>query len=961
MNIKLFSLKNWNALLLVIASLCIGEAPHALEISSAKSQYAESVKSESNQVQKFHTDSSISWISQKVTPTNINLDLRTIKTVSRWTPGDGIKNISSRRLNFDRQPLGIPVNPVLDRTDPLVLSQMAASAQGTEHKSSIESAANLTVFKHRFEGQYFTGANPADATGDVGLKYYIHSINGLEGAVFSAYDKITGSIVSGPIDMDSLGSDSCADGAGQSIVLFDEMAERWLMSELSSTGSHLCVYISQTSDPIVGGWFAYSFAAPTFVDYPKYGIGADAYYVGTNEATPAMYALDRNAMLAGNDASMVRIAADSLAGFDFQIMQPVDHEGSVDMPAGTPGYFLRHRDDEIHNSNTNDPIKDYLELWQMQVDWDNPSNSTFTKVVDLEIAEFDSDLCGLDSVGCFPQTGTYPDLASLREVVMFRAQYRNFDSYETIVGNFVTDVNGTDQGGIRWFELRRENGSWNLHQEGTYAPDDKNRWMGSIAMDKAGNIALAYSWTSLWRNDLPGLRYTGRLGSDPLGVMTEAESVIVHGYGGNDSSLWGGFSHLALDPVDECTFWYTNQWASDWPQWQPHISSFKFDHCGEGSIGNNQPPVASFTYVCDGYHCDFDANASNDSDGTIESYDWDFDTWLTGTGVTSSTYLFAYGTHTVTLTVTDNEGATHAINKNIEIINPYDLKTDGRTHESLALERGEILSFHIDVPPGAIALDVETSGGLGNVDLAIKSGSVPSADSYDCRQTGAGNAHICSIPNPQSDTWYIIVRGEAASNGVQLDYYWKTEEFIPPIADFSYSVDGLKVSFTDTSTDSDGTVLAWQWWFGDGPGSPSPNPTHTYPSTGTYNVSFTVTDNNGAKNTIIRPITLVDGGESGGYTETDLSLARGEVLNYTLDVPAGATSLIVDTLEGAGDVDLTIKFDATPTPADNDCYQTGPGNSHNCTISNPQQGIWYIIVRGAAPSTDVQLNAYWFE
>jgi hypothetical protein len=704
------------------------------------------------------TDSGKAWVSQKVTPSKFQLDLRKMNKPRAWQPGDAIKDMPRRRFKPGYETPGAPVNPVASKIDSLMVKQNAVSVNKAENSRAVEL---------QFDGSGYTGVNPPDTSGDVGLNYYIQSINGNSGSIFTVYDKNTGSLVSGPTSMESLGSGNCSTGAGDPIVLFDEMADRWLLSEFSSRGNNLCVYISQTSDPLAGGWFAYAFAAPSFPDYPKYGVGSDAYYVGTNEHDPAVYALDRDAMLAGSAATMIRIAAPDINGFGFQMITPADHDGSTDMPDGTPGYFLRHRDDEVHNSNSNDPTQDFVELWELVADFNDVNNASFTKVADFAVAEFDSDLCGLTSFNCFPQAGTNTTLDPLREVVMFRAQYRNFTSYETIVGNFVTDVDDTDHGGIRWFELRRENGSWSLFQEGTYAPDEKNRWMGSIAMDKDGNMALAYSWGS--SSDFPGIRYTGRLAGSAAGTMSEAEFTLVNGTDRNTSNRWGDYSHMAVDPVDECTFWYTNEYGNQNGQWATSISKFKFDSCGSG--GGNVSPTASFTANCTDLDCSFDGSASTDPDGAVVAYDWDF-----GDGNSSSEEMpmnvyAASGTYAVSLTVTDNEGATNVDSEDV-MVDDGAATTGGFTETDVSVARRQNGDYTIDVPAGAALLDVQTSGGSGDVDLLINFGSPPTNRNNDCIDRGRGNDHVCSISNPTEGTWFIRVRGRQDSAGVQLDAYW---------------------------------------------------------------------------------------------------------------------------------------------------------------------------------------------
>jgi hypothetical protein len=513
-----------------------------------------------------------------VTPFVFDGDLRDLPTARAWRPGDPIKEIPRR---FIPRPGQIPEalrQPTEPRIDPLLEAQ--SSAPSTRAFSQPDVNIN---------GQGFTGVTPPDPVGDVGPDYYIQMVNAGSGGTFTIYDKTNGSVVAGPTFLDSLGSGFCASGLGDGIVLYDQLAGRWLLSEFSSSGSRLCVYISQTGDPLSGGWYNYDFAAPSFPDYPKYAVWPDAYYVSSNEFTTAAYALERSQMLIGAAASFQRFSAPDLAGFGFQALIPSDVDGPAP-PAGAPNYFMRHRDDEAHNPGANDPVKDFLEIWEFHVDFANAANSTFTRVMpDIAVTDFDSDLCGLISFSCFPQPGASPGLDPLREVVMWRLQYRNFGSHETLVGNLVTDVDGNDHGGVRWFELRKSGGgSWTFLQEGTYAPDGDNRWMGSIAMDGSGNIALGYNVSS--STTFPGLRYTGRLATDPLKTM-RPENVLVAGGGSNSSNRHGDYNSMNVDPVDDHTFWFTGEYNAS-SAWSTRIGSFKFPVCGDNVAENGE--------VCDG-------------------------------------------------------------------------------------------------------------------------------------------------------------------------------------------------------------------------------------------------------------------------------------------------------------------------------------------------------------------------
>jgi hypothetical protein len=217
-------------------------------------------------------------------------------------------------------------------------------------------------------------------------------------------------------------------------------------------------------------------------------------------------------MLLGLPATIVRNGntIPQLDGFGFELLIPVDADGETLPPLTSGGLFVRHVDEEVHPgyvAGTASPTTDRLEIWTMNVDF-NLGTSTVALLQTIQVTDFDSNLCNLVFAGCVPQPGTNERLFSLLQVVMHRPQYRNFGTHESIVLNWVTDVSGADQHGIRWVELRRYGGGlWTLHQEGDHAPDSNNRWMGSIAMDKNGNIALGYSILST--TGFPGLCYIG--------------------------------------------------------------------------------------------------------------------------------------------------------------------------------------------------------------------------------------------------------------------------------------------------------------------------------------------------------------------------------------------------------------------------------------------------------------------
>ncbi len=501
-------------------------------------------------------------------PYVIDIDLRDVPPPVQWRPGDAIKEIPRKKVH----PTGEEVPPPKSRLDPLLA--ISESVRASDGQPSF-GAPRIDI-----QGQGFSGVNPPDTVGDVGVNYYIQAINASAGTVYTVYNKSDGSVAGGPFTLDAISEKgSCTDGLGDPIVLYDAYARRWLLSEFANKNDVLCVYISQTSDPIAGGWYNYQFATDNFPDYPKYGVWPDAYYVATNESGgPPAYALQREKMLEGLAADLQRFSAESMSGFSFQALTPCDPDGFAEPPEDSPFYFMRHRDDEAHDPGSNNASEDYLEIFEISVDWDNPGNTVFTGPISVAVSEFDSNLCGLTSFRCFEQPGSSVLLDPIREVIMHRLQYRNFGDYETLTGSFVTDIDGYDTGGIRWFELRKQGtGPWELHQEGTYGPSDgHSRWMSSIAADSRGNIALGYNITS--DEEPPGLRYAGRLATDPLGTMPYGENILVSGSSANASNRYGDYAAMAVDPVDGCEFWFTGMYNQS-STWSTHISSFHFDSC----------------------------------------------------------------------------------------------------------------------------------------------------------------------------------------------------------------------------------------------------------------------------------------------------------------------------------------------------------------------------------------------
>jgi hypothetical protein len=348
------------------------------------------------------------------------------------------------------------------------------------------------------------------------------------------------------------------------------MAQRWIFSQFSvSTTPYLqCIAVSTTSDA-TGTYNRYSFQYSNFDDYPKMSVWSDAYYEtfnifagGTTFVGADACAYNRAAMLAGTAATQVCFQQGTSVGG----LLPADIDGTTAPPAGSPNYLM------YFGTNT-------LNLYKFHVDFVNTANSTFTGPTVINVAAF-SPLCAGGT--CVPQPSTTQKLDSLADRLMYRLAYRNFGTHESLVVNH--SVVAGSGGGVRWYEIQNPSGTPVVAQQSTFAPDSNYRWMGSVAMDQAGDLALGYSLASSTVS--PSIRFAGRVPTDPASTL-EAEVSIVSGSGSQTGSLsrWGDYSAMQVDPVDDCTFWFTEEYMKTTGSfnWNTRIANFKFPGCGTTS------------------------------------------------------------------------------------------------------------------------------------------------------------------------------------------------------------------------------------------------------------------------------------------------------------------------------------------------------------------------------------------
>lgn len=410
------------------------------------------------------------------------------------------------------------------------------------------------------------GATPPDTVGAVGLNHYVQMVNA---TVFAVWDK-TGTLVQGPTDLNDVWtSGGCASSnSGDPIVSYDWLADRWVLAQFAAGFSNgICVAVSQTGDP-TGVYHTYQFNYGGFPDYFKIGVWTDAYYIGANQPGANVHALDRASMLVGDPAAQISF---TLADASFHSMpMPADLDGSTPPPAGEPGIFARHIDDATAGG------ADRIELYEFDVDWVTPGNSTFTGPTSLNTSSF-AVLCGF-SFSCIRQPGTGQRIDSITEWPMFRLAYRNFGTHEVLLYNHAVNVGG-DQAGVRWYEMQRNGGSWSINQQSTHAPDADSRWMAGIAMDGDGNIAVAYNVSS--SSTFPSIRYATRLATDPPNTLQAEESLVAGGGSQTNTNRWGDYSNLTVDPADDCTFWFTGEYYSaNGSNWRTRIGAFRIPECG---------------------------------------------------------------------------------------------------------------------------------------------------------------------------------------------------------------------------------------------------------------------------------------------------------------------------------------------------------------------------------------------
>lgn len=598
--------------------------------SVARRHIARAASSSAGRFAPARTVNLAPFVSDAVVPT-ISPRVTDLPAVSPFTIVSGQREEGELT---NREPK-ISTNPL--EHDPVVQTTVAETAAMPPVQASFEGINN---------SQACNGCIPPDPTGAVGPNHYVQMVN----SHFAIYSK-TGQVISSSKPINSLWAatpnSTCAThNNGDPIVIYDQLADRWLISQFtvqSGTEDYAeCIAISQTPDP-AGAYWLYQFdeSPDVFHDYPHIALWPDGYYMSTNlfpnsgllfSSGAGAWAFERAKMLAGQPARYVYFDETPLATQTYTPggQLPASLDGKALPPAGMPNYFVEVDNANQPNGAPDTGLHDEMHLWKFHVDWTNPANSTFGRASSapapvssipgqyagnagqpdfvIPIADYVPFPCEYASgPNCIPQKVTAPQppefLEALADRLMFRVTYRNFGDHEALVVSHTAlaaadNPNGAARAGVRWYELRNLSSTPAVYQQSTFAPLDTSvngplwRWMGSAAMDHNGNLAIGYNASG--PNYFPSLHYAGRLATDPLNELTQGEAVLFEGLGIEvavpdylQRNRWGDYSTLTVDPTDDCTFWYTNEYINtNTPEdaissidWHTRIGSFKFPTC----------------------------------------------------------------------------------------------------------------------------------------------------------------------------------------------------------------------------------------------------------------------------------------------------------------------------------------------------------------------------------------------
>lgn len=571
------------------------------------------------------------------------------------------------------------------------------------------------------------GFLPPDPTGAAGPNHYVNSVN----VAIKIFDK-TGTVVAGPTDLGTfLGS---GNNSGDPIILYDQLADRYFVSQFGAAGNSLVLGVSETPDP-TGAYFVYQFILDAFPDYPHYTVWPDGYYLTANKFSGnTTYVLERDVILAGGaDPQIVGFNLPGVTNNPNTVFspEPANLTGTT-FPADVPGYIVYLQDDGWGGVGF-----DHLKIWEIEVDWVDINNSTISAPLEVATMPFEATFAPFGS-GDVNQPGTTQKIDMIGGVISYAANYRSFGTHNSWLITFNVDVDGNDTSGIRWIELRNDAGNdWSIFQEGTYAPaDGHSRYMGSGAMDAAGNIGLAFNIASATLE--PGIRYTGRFDGDALGTMTVAETTIVDGAGVQTiSNRFGDYSHLSMDP-DNFTFWHTAEYFTSNNQWVSRVASFTLSGGFAVDVGANNiiTPSSGILTATEA------VEVSIRNFGTAAQSNIPLELRVDGNLVASETFtgtINANETATYTFAQTvdlSTSGQTYSIEVTTDLTGDEFNSNDSFTKEVTHLLADDVGAIEVTAPVSGSGLGVET------ISVNIKNFGASPQSGFDVQYTINGGAAV---------------------------------------------------------------------------------------------------------------------------------------------------------------------------------------------------------------------------
>jgi uncharacterized membrane protein len=818
-----------------------------------------------------------------------------------------------------------------------------------------------------------TGANPQTQivlTVNTSYTVYSTSGSGIKGGYLSSsfFGGLTNSLC------------STTDG-GDPIVLFDKLDGRWIISQLAYdstfTDNHLCLAISQTSDA-TGAYDAYDFSfGSNLPDYPKLAVWPDGIYFSANiyNSNGAVLqftggqacSFPRSNVANPPPSGHITFSCSPANDAGIYNILPADLEnppGTASLPSG-PDYYMQYVDNLSPSSGN------ILRLYQF-----DPNAGSLNIVNNLTVNDF-HDACGGGT--CIPQYGTAQQLDSLGDRLMYRLSFRSYGDHDQMVANHSVQIDSSDnQTGIRWYVVRRDQGgAFYVNKESTFSPDVSTyRWMGSIAQNSSGDLGLGYSTSGV--TSVPGISVTGlKNGTDDLMELGQRM------YNGNDQSYqgtysrWGDYSSVSVDPSDDCSFWYTNEYVKP-PVlsfdflWQTVVGKFSFGTCSGSTpssfaLSANAPttqtvtagtagttysitvtPASGYNGVVDlsvGSTCPSGATCSlSPSQIDFGSSSAPATTSLivdTSTSTTAQNYnIVVKGTDHSTPSITSQTSVLLAVTDFSLSSNPTSQTVTGGTDATYTITANALDGF-----AGTVNLSVGTTCPTG---LTCTFGSTSISAGSSTNLTVSGTDSITT-----SSTFTITVTGTSGG----LTHTTNASLTVnPPPPDFSVSATpgsqtvtaGTGATYTVTITPSGGftgnvTLNASGFPSGVTVGF-SPNPatstsnmtvaTDTSTAGGTYTLTITGTSGTLSHNTTV---TLVVNASSSG----DFSLSASP---SSQTVTQGSGTSYGVTIIASGGFSGTVGFSVSGLPS-------GAGSTFNPTSVNGSGSTTMSVTTGASTPT----------